>query len=50
MQEEPAADSDLYWGVVHLLVEARGLQNIRCEACDGFGHTQRKCPTLPRLR
>lgn len=32
------------------LVLAQGLMKVKCGACNGWGHTDRKCPTLARLR
>jgi hypothetical protein len=37
-------------GLLCLLEGARELGNIHCAACQGFGHTAKKCPTKGRLQ
>ena len=32
------------------LISALGLMDIVCSCCGGYGHTDRKCPTLGRLK
>ena len=48
-------DRDVHPGLlIHgfrgFLVEAGRHKKIICACCGGFGHTSKKCPTLPRLR